>query len=326
MPTDTLGDEVQAALKGAADVIRQDRPDDRRRRTIIATLESLDQRLNADITERANAYAEELRLKEDDEIAARWRELNENQRFVRDNTEQKARQQTFDSLRQVNDGAFPTNISPVIYVIPLIGVGVAEWYVNLSTFMARFVPLVAGAGTILVAAIFATASHLQGEFLKQISEVLHPSVVYRNELGRKIALVIATLLLAIAFGVIVWLRYEAISDQLGLGSGSGGTFGGSNASMVWSNLAPTIGMNLFIWGLGVLYAFMASEKVPRLRGAYRALLRANAKLEKVRKPFTSEQKRIQAFYERERHKNDVAMKEYSTLLEELRGTLMRLRA
>jgi hypothetical protein len=84
---------------------------------------------------------------------------------VRANVEQKARDQTFQELRQVNGGGYPKNLSPVLYVIPLFGVGIAEWYVNLSTFMAKFVPLVAGAGTILVALIFAIASHFHGEYL-----------------------------------------------------------------------------------------------------------------------------------------------------------------
>lgn len=211
----------------------------------------------------------------------------------------------------------------MLYVIPLIAVGVAEWYVNLSTFMAKFVPLVAGAGTILVAMIFAIASHLHGEYLKQIAEILHPSVDYRNELGRKLSILIATILLICALGVVIWLRYQAIAEQLGLNSDTAGTFGGSNSSLVWENLGPTIGMNLFVWGLGVLYAYLASEKVPHLRGAYRELLRANKQLHKARQPFEREQTRIAAFYQRERQKNDVAIREYNNLSEEIKGAMAR---
>ena len=324
MPTDTLGDDGQAALKSALDFIRLNRPDERKQRNHLINLESMEERLRADIEERETTYESELQSKEDAEIDSKWRELNEDQRFVRVNTEQKARQQTFESLRQVNDGAYPTNISPVIYVIPLIAIGLAEWYVNLSTFTARFVPLVAGAGTILVALIFAVASHFQGEFFKQLSEVLHPSVEYRNELGRKIAVVIATILLIAAFSVVIWLRYQVIAEQLGLNSESTGTFGGSSTSMVWSNLGPTIGLNLFVWGLGVLYAFLFSEKVPKLRSAFRDLRHANAQLDKVRKPFVREQKRIRAEYDRKRHNNEIAIKEYGSLSEEMRGAIKRL--
>lgn len=326
MPTDTLAEEVQSALKSASQALRSSRIDEERRRYLTATLTNLDKRLEADIDERETSFLDELQTKEEDEINARWAELNNNQRYVRANSEQKAREQTFQELRQINQGGYPKNISPVIYVIPLIGIGLAEWYVNLSTFMAKFVPLVAGAGTILVAMIFAVASHFHGEYLKQLAEIQHPSVVYRNELGRKISVLIATILLISAFGVVVWLRYQAISDQLGVNAEAQGTFGGSSSSIVWANLAPTIGLNLFIWGLGVLYAYWASEKVPRLREAYRELLRANSKLEKARRPFEAEQKRILAFYQRERGKNDVAIREYANLSEELRGVLARLNA
>jgi hypothetical protein len=326
MPTDTLAEEAQSALKTADQALRSKRPDADARRQSILTLKNLNDRLCTDVEERQTDYLAELQGKEDVEINSKWAELNNNQKYVRANAEQKARDQTFQELRQVNGGAYPKNLSPVLYVIPLIGVGIAEWYVNLSTFMAKFVPLVAGAGTILVAMIFAIASHLHGEYLKQIAEILHPSVHYRNELGRKLSVLIATFLLVCALGVVIWLRYQAISEQLGLNADTPGTFGGSNSSLVWENLGPTIGMNLFVWGVGVLYSYLASEKVPHLREAYRELLRANKKLQRARQPFEREQARITAFYQRERQKNDVVIKEYSNLSEGVRGTVARLEA
>ena len=326
MPTDTLGDEVQTILKSAADFLRLNRPDERRRHNHLVGLESMEERLRADIQERQTTYANELQSSEDAEIDAEWRELNDDRRFVRINTEQKARQQTFEDLRQINDGEYPKNISPVLYIIPLIGVGVAEWYVNISTFSARYVPLVAGAGTIIIALIFAAASHFQGEALKQISEILHPSAVYRKELGRKIMVAITSVFLLLAFAVIISVRYQVIADQLGLSSESGGTFSGSSSSIVWSNLTPTIYWNLGVWGLGLVYAYLASERVPKLRDAFRDLRRANQKLDKARRPFVLEQKRIKAQYDREREKNEVAIKEYSSLSEEVRGAIKRLQS
>ncbi|MGJ4907076.1 hypothetical protein [Bradyrhizobium sp. HKCCYLS2033] len=324
MPSDTLAEEAQFGLKAANQMLRTKRVDADARRQLIVQLKNFDDRLSSDIEIRASNYLAELDERENAEISANWSQLNNNQKYLRANAEQKARDQTFQELRQVNGGAYPRNLSPVLYVIPLIGIGVAEWYVNLSTFMAKFVPLVAGAGTILVAMIFAIASHFHGEYLKQLAEILHPSVEYRNELGRKLSVLIATILLICALGVVVWLRYQAISEQLGLGSDAPGTFGGSNASMVWQNLGPTIGLNMFVWGLGVLYSYLASEKVPHLRDAYRELLRSNKRLQKARQPFEREQTRVTAFYQRERKKNEVALKEYKNLSEEIRGTLARL--
>ncbi|CUT09280.1 hypothetical protein BF49_0360 [Bradyrhizobium sp.] len=326
MPTDTLAEEAQSGLKAANQILRSKRIDADARKQSVMRLKNLDDRLCHDIGIREDDYLGELQEKEDVEINAKWAQLNNNQKYLRVSAEQKAGDQTFQELRQVNGGAYPRNLSPVIYVIPLIGIGIAEWYVNLSTFMAKFVPLVAGAGTILVAMIFAISSHFHGEYLKQIAEILHPSVDYRNELGRKLSVLIATMLLLCALGVVVWLRYQAISEQLGLNSDAPGTFGGSNSSLVWQNLGPTIGMNLFVWGVGVLYAYLASEKVPHLREAYRALLRANKKLHRARQPFEREQTRITAFYQRERQKNEVVLKEYKNLSEEIKGALARLEA
>ncbi|MBR1221864.1 hypothetical protein JQ557_27945 [Bradyrhizobium sp. U87765 SZCCT0131] len=326
MPTDTLGSEAQGALKSAAELVRLNRPDDRRRRTIMAELTHISQRLRTDVAEREDSYLRALQIQEDAELEEISRDLNDNPRFVRASSELKSRNETFQDLRKANNGAYPKNISPVIYAIPLIFVGVAEWYVNLSTFMARFVPLVAAAGTILVAGIFAAASHFQGEFLKQISEVFHPSAIYRNELGRKLIVAIASLLLVAAFVVVIWLRYQVIAEQLGLTSNSAGTFGVSNNSIVWQNLGPTIGLNLFVWGLGVLYASLMSEKIPKLRETFRDLRRSEVEVDRIRKPFVAEQKRIHAQYERERKKNAVMAQEYRSLAEEIDASIKRLQA
>ena len=161
-------------------------------------------------------------------------------------------------------------MSPVLYVIPLVLVGLAEWYVNFATFEATFIPVFAIAGTLLVAAVFAWASHMHGAYVKQIAEIIHPSMEYRNVLGRKIALVIATILLIAALVTVIWLRYSIIAEQLGSGlSAESGTFGGPRASMIWSKLGPTIVLNVLIWGLGALYAWAMNEKVPGLRESYR---------------------------------------------------------
>ena len=145
--TDTLGDEVQSVLKGAGDHIRSNRPDEVRRAQHLRNLESMAKRLAADLETRRTTYTQKLEEDESSAIDARWAELTANPGFIRANTEQKAHQQTFESLRQSNGGAFPKNLSPVLYVIPLILVGVAEWYVNFSTFAAIFVPVFASGST-----------------------------------------------------------------------------------------------------------------------------------------------------------------------------------
>jgi hypothetical protein len=83
---------------------------------------------------------------------------------------------------------------------------------------------------------------------------------------------------------VVWLRYVVIAEQLGLsGSSTSGTFSEPSSSLIWSLLGPTIVLNLLIWGLGTLYSWAASEKVPSLREAYRELQRAERRLGRLRR-------------------------------------------
>jgi len=197
--------------------------------------------------------------------------------------------------------------------------------VNYSTFASMFIPVFAIAATIIVAAVFASASNLHGAYLKQISEITHPSVEYRNVLGRKIAVIVATALLMAAFGTVVWLRWLVISEQLGINSGiQSGTFGNASSTMIWSRVGPTIIINLLIWGVGTLYSWAVHEKVPGLREAYRSYLRATRVVDKRRTPFIAEEKRLRAQYDRDRDKNKITINEYKSLLEEVNSTLARL--
>jgi hypothetical protein len=303
MPIDTLGEDVQGTIKGAEDFLRSNKGDKDLRQFHLKNLQTVEKRLAADIDERSTTYTTELNFREKTATDNVWAKLNSNPKFLRLSTEQKADQQTFEDLRRINGGAFPKNISPVFYVIPLLLVGIAEWYVNYATFEAIFIPVFAIAGTLLVAAVFAWASHMHGSYLKQLSEIMHPSLEYRNTLGRKIAVVISTILLIAAMSTVVWLRYTVISDQLGISSNvTPGTFGEPSSTMIWSRLGPTIVLNILIWGLGTLYSWATNEKVPELRESYRALLRVNRKVERARKPCEAEQRRIKSGFDRDREK------------------------
>lgn len=325
MPIDTLGEDVQGTIKGAEDFLRSNKGDNALRQFHFKNLQSVEKRLTADIDERSTTYTTELNSREKTAIDNVWAKLNSNPKFLRLSTEQKADQQTFEDLRRINGGAFPKNISPVLYVIPLLLVGIAEWYVNYATFEAIFIPVFAIAGTLLVAAVFAWASHMHGSYLKQLSEIMHPSLEYRNTLGRKIAVVISTILLIAAMSTVVWLRYTVISDQLGISSNvTPGTFGEPSGTMIWSRLGPTIVLNILIWGLGTLYSWATNEKVPELRESYRALLRVNRKVERARKPCEAQQIRIKSGFDRDREKNQIAIREYRSSLNQIQAFVERI--
>jgi hypothetical protein len=325
MPNDSLREEIDPIRRAALEYIADNRRDAQQRNLHSKNLKTAIKRLNSDIEERSGPYQAELDAKEIRDINNSRARVEQDQSYQQALEAHKAIHHDFEHLRRVNGGGFPRNISPVLYSIPLILVGVAEWYVNYATFAAIFIPVFAIAATLIVAAVFAGASHLHGAYLKQISEIIHPSVEYRNVLGRKIALVIATVLLIAAFITVVWLRWLVISDQLGLGSAGGAsTFGGATSSMIWSRVGPTIIINLLIWGLGVLYSWTLHEKVPELREKYRDDLRASRVVQKKLKPFYAEQKRLKAHYERERENNKFAISEYKVLLDDVQSTLERV--
>jgi hypothetical protein len=326
MPSDTLHEEIDAFLRDALAYLASSRVDEQERHRHVRNLRAAESRLLNDISERTTTYVTALEQRERTAIEGRRREIYEEPDFQRATEKQKSCNQEFQNLRQVNDGGFPRNIVPVLYVIPLIMVGVAEWYVNFSTFAAMFIPVFAIAATIIVAAVFAWASHLHGAYLKQISEILHPSTEYRNVLGRKIALIIATVLLIAAFGTVVWLRWLVIAEQLGVDTGvqGPGTFGEQTSGRIWSKVAPTLVLNLLIWGLGTLYSWAMHEKVPGLRESYRKYLQASRAVDRKLKPFRAAERQIKAQCEREREKNQVMIKDYGALIEHVRSTLSRI--
>ena len=326
MPIDTLGDEVQRVLRDARTFLSPRQPNSASKQPLLRDLAGVEGRLFREVEERSSTYLSRLDAEERREIDGQWARISNTPTFLQANQQKQTNLQLFESLRQINGGAYPRNISPVIYVTPLILVGIAEWYVNYATIAAIFIPVFAIAGTLLVAASFAWASHMHGSYVKQLGEILHPSMEYRNVLGRKIALVISTVLVIAAFATVVWLRYVVISDQLGINpNATPGTFGEASRSMVWSRLGPTIVLNILIWGLGTLYAWAASEKVPGVRESYRDLRRAEKKVERARKPFEAEERRIKATFRRKREQNQVAINEYNHALSEIQAVTDRIK-
>jgi hypothetical protein len=325
MPIDTLGDDVQRALRGARAFLSSKQNNEELRHRHLQDLGTVGRRLSNEIQERRTNYVAQLETEERKEIDSQWAQLNSKPHYAQANQERQTAHQIFQGLRQINGGAYPRDISPVLYVIPLVLVGLAEWYVNYATFEAIFIRVFAIAGTLLVAAVFAWASHMHGAYLKQLAEIIHPSVEYRNVLGRKIALTISTILLIGALCTVVWLRYVVIQDQLGISPNTEpGTFGQPSSSMIWSRLGPTIVLNILIWGLGTLYSWAMNEKVPGLRESYRDWQRAEAKIKRLRRPVEKEEQRIRASFKRKREQNQVAIHEYNHSLSEINELAERL--
>src|ERR1043166_5718510 len=107
MPQDTLRQEIEGTHRAAVDYIESNRPDEHQRRRHLKNLEAAKARLGTEIEERSTSYLSELDHREKDAINSRWMEVSQDPAYVRITAAQKAHQQTFEDLRQVNGGGYP---------------------------------------------------------------------------------------------------------------------------------------------------------------------------------------------------------------------------
>jgi hypothetical protein len=154
MPNDSMREEIEPIRRAALAYLASTRTDAPQADAHLRALTNCEARLVSEIDERGRPYSDQLNADEAAAIGARRTEVEQNSKYQRASEEQKAAHQTFDNLRRINGGSYPRNISPVLYIIPLILVGIAEWYVNFATFSAMFIPVFAIAATLIVAAVF----------------------------------------------------------------------------------------------------------------------------------------------------------------------------
>lgn len=325
MPNDVIAAESRLSVRSALDFLNRRIQEPDRRQSMLRQLQETEKLLQADLEERQEGYPAELDRRERGDIDAVWARYGAIDRHKSLDQKRSAQRLRFEQLRTLNGGGFPLNLPPLVYLIPLFLLGVGEWYVNYATFAAKLVPAFAIAATLVVAAVFAATSHVHGAFIKQISELMNPSVEYHHVRDRKIIFVIMTIVLLMALGAIVWLRYIAIADQLGLSAITGSSvFGGAAASKVWSLLLPTIVLNVAIWGVGTFYSWWFHERIPELRECYRQLLATERRIERSKRLYEREVRRIAAGYDRERKNNEVVKREEDGLLDEVRAAISRL--
>jgi hypothetical protein len=326
MVNNNLATPSMQTIKKVTSYINRGRPSPAETNNILAEIEEAKRVLNEDVSERTEAHVTELRNQVNDQVEKKLELFDSNPKIARLTKQRDASQNRLEELRAVNNGEFPKNISPVLYVIPLILLGVGEWYVNYSTFSASFVPAIAIAATLITAVVFATASHIHGSYVKQLGEILHPSVSYRQFIDKKLILLLVTVILVIFFSIILWLRYDILREQLGLDTVDTNVFGDSGRSRATAKLLQTAGINAGIWALGTVYAWQMAAKVPALRSVYRDWMSHNHKLESMRSPLQKEQARLEAGLQKSLNSNNVIRQEYEGLLKQLEGLKSRLSA
>src|SRR4051812_2644585 len=113
MPNDVLSEEANDAIREGENYFSSDNRDQRLWKSVVSKLKITEERLQAEIDKRSTAHVQELNLDKNrrlDEV----REREKSKRIEDVVKNQQAAHQTFEDLRQVNGGAYPKNISPVL--------------------------------------------------------------------------------------------------------------------------------------------------------------------------------------------------------------------
>ena len=141
--------------------------------------------------------------------------------FTRDNdygVAKKAHESTsarYEGMLKKNASRPPKTLNMWLYLSALLIVGAVEALINYSTFNSYFGSQgLAYGSTIMVALIFAAASHFHGEFWKQRLDLMGPDVEKR-ERNHKITvqLIVTTFFLTVFAGLIL-VRYEVVLEEL----------------------------------------------------------------------------------------------------------------
>lgn len=178
--------------------------------------------------------------------------------------------QHFEQLRQ-GAGGRPVNMfgDTKMYYVVLILITSVEWLINYDAFFewTGNVVAIAAGFTIAMAAAVGFAAHVHGTYLKQRDSRFGAHSFTK---GRDVAfLVIATSLLLLAVVVAGWARHSLAMSSIA-----------SQGPVINSEFAPTdvnpmtdvyfsLGINLIVWLIGVVVAFISHDEDYELMSAER---------------------------------------------------------
>ncbi len=180
------------------------------------------------------------------------------------------------------------------YILILLGITSIEWLINYSAFFAwTAVPAIAAGFTIGMALAVALAAHVHGEYLKQRNSRFGPA---SDTKGRDIAfLTIATLGLLVAIVVAGWARYSLAMHNIGAG-GPVIDIGGDVPSAInpMTDVYFSMGINMIVWLVGLVVAFMAHDENHELMRAELEQWRRTRQFNRRHRPWQTQIQRVKA--------------------------------
>src|SRR6185295_7515144 len=102
MPIDTLGEDVQRAVRGAKAFIGSNQKNGEQRQSHLRDLEAVGARVSNEIEERRTRYIAQLESDERTQVDKQWAQLNAKPQFIQTNQQNRANLQIFENLRQIN--------------------------------------------------------------------------------------------------------------------------------------------------------------------------------------------------------------------------------
>ncbi|HYZ22663.1 MAG TPA: hypothetical protein VE690_10945 [Rhodopila sp.] len=187
------------------------------------------------------------------------------------------------------------------YWIAMLCIGVAEWLINFDVFylFAGVVAIAAGA-TIVMGVLLAFAAHGHGMLFKQWSYRFgrHRDDIDRRGDWRMLGL--STFSLLIVLGAASGSRYAAVMHQLA-GQPQVNILGPEATIAVdpMRDVLLSLLWNVMAWAVGVFIAVMAHDKDPDYMDATWQHLRAQRVYDRLRRPYLSRTRQIEARLTRE---------------------------
>ena len=154
------------------------------------------------------------------------------------------------------------------YLLILLAITSIEWLINYDSFFAwTGVPAIAAGFTIGMALAVALAAHVHGEYLKQRNSRFGPA---SDTKGRDIAYVfIATSALIVAIVVAGWARYSLAVHNIGAQGPTIKVEGvGLDQSGPMTDVYFSLGINMIVWLIGLVIAFMSHDENHELMTAW----------------------------------------------------------
>ena len=206
---------------------------------------------------------------------------------------------------------FPFDVSP-IYLIIMLMLGTAEWFINYDTLFEFFgIPIIAIGATLILALGLAVIAHQHGVDLKQWKRKFGPGVEDKNRPYG--VLILATLGLIGLITVTGWMRYQSLMTVIQ--SQSTANIIGTQYSVQIDpqrEVIISLGANALAWLVGVFISYFAHDADPTYVHTAIDFFKAERKYLKKRAEFEKVQNRIKHNYSEKIEEEKIRLQKFET--------------